>query len=113
MARRPAHKCHGGLWEFPGGKVDAGESFADALIREWREEMAVEISVGQPLPHVAALTSDRTPLTLHPFRIDLIAGHPQAREHQALMWADLPTLNSLPMPDGDQAIAATLPTLTG
>jgi mutator protein MutT len=50
VARRPAHKRHGGLWEFPGGKVEEGESWADAAARERKEELGVDVArTGEPL----------------------------------------------------------------
>lgn len=47
ICRRPAHKARGLLWEFAGGKVEAGETKEQALIRECREELAVNVSVGE------------------------------------------------------------------
>lgn len=52
LARRPAHVHQGGLWEFPGGKVEAGETALQALARELREEVAVEIESARPLIRV-------------------------------------------------------------
>ena len=48
LCRRPAHKSRGLLWEFPGGKVEPGETGEQALARECREELAVELQVGEP-----------------------------------------------------------------
>ena len=59
VCQRPAHKRHGGLWEFPGGKVEAGESDAAAARRELREELGVEVTavgLAAPLPWKARVT---------------------------------------------------------
>ena len=52
LTKRPANKPHGGLWEFPGGKIEAGESPHQSLRREIREELDIDISIGQVLETV-------------------------------------------------------------
>lgn len=98
VARRPAGKRHGGLWEFPGGKVTAGETDRDALERELREELDVSlVAVGPPLYEA------RDPGTafLIRFRPVRIRGEPRAREHSELRWASVAELRDLPLAPGD------------
>jgi 8-oxo-dGTP diphosphatase len=70
-----------GLWEFPGGKVEAGEAEADALVRECREELGVGIAVGTLLGEVPVPVG-----TLRVYRATLLEGRPAAREHAELRW---------------------------
>lgn len=83
LAQRPADKAHAGLWEFPGGKVDAGESLACALARELEEELVLrDALVGE----VLAVQRDQTRnLHLH-FMAVQTEGAPIAVEHSALGW---------------------------
>ena len=78
--RRPVHLA--GLWELPGGKVEPGEGEADALVRECREELGVEVEVdgrvGEDLP-----VTDGLVLRVHRART---TGEPQPREHDELRW---------------------------
>jgi 8-oxo-dGTP diphosphatase len=83
--KRPPGKHLGGLWEFPGGKVDAGESPESALLRELREELAVEVEIGTPLSPVVWTYGEKT-IRLRPFFCRIIAGDVQALEHAQLLW---------------------------
>lgn len=83
--QRPAGKHLGGLWEFPGGKVDAGESPEAALIRELREELAVQVEIVSPLQPVE-WDYDGTRIRLLPHRCRITNGTLRAVEHQQLLW---------------------------
>ncbi len=85
LARRPSGKVYAGYWEFPGGKAEPGERMIDALRREIREELAVEIERAHPwitrvfvYPHAS--------VRLHFHRVIAWHGEPEALEHDALAW---------------------------
>lgn len=85
ICQRPAHKARGLLWEFVGGKVDPGETAQQALIRECREELAVEVSVGTVFMEVLHEYPDLlVQLTL--FNASIAAGVPQMLEHNDIRW---------------------------
>ena len=85
ICQRPAHKARGLLWEFVGGKVDPGETKQQALIRECREELAVEVSVGDVFMEVLHEYPDLLVwLTL--FNSAIVAGTPQMLEHNDIQW---------------------------
>ena len=85
ICQRPAHKARGLLWEFVGGKVDPGETKQQALIRECREELAVEVSVGDVFMEVLHEYPDLlVRLTL--FNSAIVSGEPQMLEHNDIQW---------------------------
>jgi 8-oxo-dGTP diphosphatase len=85
ICQRPAHKARGLLWEFVGGKVDPGETAQQALIRECREELAVEVSVGDVFMEVVHEYPDLlVKLTL--FNAVIASGVPQMLEHHDIQW---------------------------
>ena len=85
ICQRPAHKARGLLWEFVGGKVEPGETKAQALIRECREELGVTLRVGGVFMDVTHVYPDLTVhLTL--FEAAISEGTPQLLEHNDLRW---------------------------
>ncbi len=85
ICQRPAHKARGLLWEFVGGKVEAGETKEQALIRECREELAVTLSVGEVFMDVVHEYPDLlVHLTL--FHASIAEGVPQMLEHNDIKW---------------------------
>ncbi|MDR6789625.1 8-oxo-dGTP diphosphatase [Sphingomonas sp. BE138] len=105
MQQRPAGKHHGGLWEFPGGKVEPGEHPAAALVRELAEELAITVARDALVP--LGFATDM-PVTMLLYRCRRWTGTPRALAAQALRW-DLPAaLAALPMPPVDVPLLAAL-----
>jgi mutator protein MutT len=96
----------GGLWEFPGGKPDPGESDADALRRELREELDAAIRVGEPLETVEWSYPDMR-VELHFFRCTL-EGSVRALEGQQMAWVAPGDLPGYEFPPADAALVARL-----
>ena len=85
ICQRPAHKARALLWEFVGGKVEPGETKAQALIRECREELAVTLAVGDVFMEV---THEYPDLTVHLtlFNATIAEGEPVMLEHNDIQW---------------------------
>ena len=98
ICQRPAHKARGLLWEFVGGKVEAGETKEAALLRECQEELAVTLSVGDVFMEVVHEYPDITvQLTL--FNAVISEGVPQKLEHNDIRWitpAEIPQYDFCP-----------------
>ncbi len=89
------HGSHlGGLWEFPGGKVEPNELPEAALIREMREELAIEVSCGRSLRPVE-WNYGRGAIQLLPFVCHITEGAPRALEHAAMRWCSREEFSSL------------------
>ncbi len=103
IGQRPEHKARGLLWEFVGGKTEPGESKEQALIRECREELDVEIQVGDVFLEV---THEYTDLTVHLtlFHASIVRGIPQKLEHQDLRWITPQEIENYAFCPADQAI---------
>jgi mutator protein MutT len=100
VGRRPAHKRHGGLWEFPGGKLVAGELLADALARELAEELALEVTrVGAVLGRVSDLDS---PFVITFVEVEAV-GTPTPREHSEVAWLDPAALRAAELAPADRS----------
>ena len=106
-AQRPPGKAQAGRWEFPGGKIEAGETAATALIREIREELGCDLRVGAPLTPVDHPYPGGV-IRLHPFLAEIIAGQPEPHEHTALRWVDSHTAATLEWAPADLPVLAEL-----
>jgi 8-oxo-dGTP diphosphatase len=95
----------GGLWEFPGGKVEAGEAVADALRRELREELSIHVDAASPLIQIAHDYGDKQVL-LDLWRVDAFQGEPVGMENQPLRWVAADDLLQLPFPAANRPIVA-------
>ena len=105
LCRRPAHKRHGNLWEFPGGKLEAGEAYNEAAQRELAEELGVSAtSVGEVMFSTTDPGSE--------FQIDFvptaIVGDPVCLEHSELRWVAAKDLLALELAPSDQRFAEFL-----
>ena len=109
IAQRPEGKSMAGLWEFPGGKVEPGESPEAALIRELEEELGVSTKTACLAPVSFASHSYETFHLLMPLYVcRKWQGQPQAKEHSALKWVRPQALRDYPMPPADEPLIPAL-----
>lgn len=102
-AQRSRPEAYEGLWEFPGGKVEAAEPPQAALIRECREELGVEIEVGAVIGEVDIAIG-----VLRVYRARLISGTPTAHEHRELRWLAPDQFDDVPWIDADRPLVERL-----
>lgn len=107
ITQRPADGMLGGMWEFPGGKQERGESLASCLLREIREELGFDITVGEHLAQVDHAYSHFS-ITLHAFEAHYLSGQPRALECADLKWIRPSQLMDYPMPRADRRILECL-----
>lgn len=109
IAQRPQGKQLAGLWEFPGGKVEAGETPELALIRELDEELGITVKQACLAPFVfASHTYESFHLLMPLFLIRRWEGEPEAREHTAIKWVRPNDMRNFPMPPADAPLVAYL-----
>ncbi|QSA95915.1 Nudix family hydrolase [Methylococcus sp. EFPC2] len=110
IARRAEHSHQGGLWEFPGGKLEPGESVIEALRRELREELAIEVELAAPLLQVRHSYPDRRVL-LDVWKVQGFTGQARGAEDQPVRWVPPGELGNYPFPAANRPIiaAARLP----
>ncbi|HSP31626.1 MAG TPA: 8-oxo-dGTP diphosphatase MutT, partial [Halomonas sp.] len=111
IARRPSNVDHGGLWEFPGGKLAPYETGLEGLKRELHEELGIEIVCAQPLIRVHHEYPDKH-ILLDVWQVHEFAGEPFGREGQAVRWVPMSELSNYPFPAANLPIlrAVRLPT---
>jgi 8-oxo-dGTP diphosphatase len=99
VGRRPLHKRHGGLWEFPGGKLHPGESIADGVRRELAEELGLEVrKVGRVLYDAG---DPGTPFLIRFVEVEVEDHSPTPTEHEAIRWLTPERIASLPLAPSD------------
>jgi 8-oxo-dGTP diphosphatase len=110
MQQRPADKRHGGLWEFPGGKVEPDEAPVDALVRELAEELAIAVAPAAltPLSFAADAAAGARPLVMLLYVARAWSGEPRPLAAAALRWDVPAALAGLPMPPVDVPLLAVL-----
>jgi 8-oxo-dGTP diphosphatase len=103
LSKRPPHVHQGNLWEFPGGKLNPGESVSQALSRELREELGITILEARPLLQVRYDYWDRSVL-LDTWRVDRFSGIARGQEGQPVVWVWPKDLSAYPLPVANQPI---------
>ena len=105
LCQRPQGKHHAGLWEFPGGKTEPGETLEACVARECREELGIDLRVGRAL---ACVTREGLRITFMAARI--VRGEPQLLEHSALAWVTPQEARAYALcPSDAQMLAQTAP----
>ena len=107
IAQRPSQVHQGGLWEFPGGKLEPSETPQQALARELAEELGIEIAACRPLIRVEHDYGDRR-VRLDVYRVDAYQGTPVGREGQPLAWVGPWAMDPAQFPAADRPVIAAL-----
>ena len=107
IALRPTQAHQGGLWEFPGGKVEEGESAEHALNREFEEELGISVQACTALTQIRHEYSDKT-VMLDVWCIEKYSGIPKGREGQAIEWRALSKLRPTDFPKANEHIIRVL-----
>lgn len=111
VAQRPLHTSHGGCWEFPGGKLEANEPPEQALIREVKEEVSLDVLGYKFLGEVKHQYTEKT-VHLLVYLVTEFSGTPRPAEGQpALEWVPLNQLNPADFPEANHKVMALIPVL--
>ncbi|MFM6854921.1 MAG: (deoxy)nucleoside triphosphate pyrophosphohydrolase [Sphingopyxis sp.] len=110
VQQRPYGKQAGGLWEFPGGKCEVGEAWADALVRELDEELAITVRAADcvPVSFAADRLDDGRDMVMALFLCRQWGGVMDVRAARAAQWVEPANLAQLPMPPVDMALIGAL-----
>jgi 8-oxo-dGTP diphosphatase len=108
IGQRPAGKSHAHQWEFPGGKVETGESPRKALERELREELEIEAHIGRELTRYHYTYGSKSPIELIFFSVLHFTGTPVNSAFAEIRWVPRSEMGSYPFLEGDQAFIRLL-----
>ena len=103
IAKRPDHVYKGGLWEFPGGKVEQGEHVFEALARELEEELAIFVLQAEPLIKIQHYYPEKSVL-LDVWKVTEFSGNAKGNEGQAIDWVSVDQLNEYSFPEANNVI---------
>ncbi|WP_066966366.1 8-oxo-dGTP diphosphatase MutT [Microbulbifer sp. Q7] len=107
LAKRPDHLHMGGRWEFPGGKVEDGESIQRAMTRELKEELDIEVKAMEPLIEVRHDYGDKQ-VFLDTWFVTRFSGKERGVEGQELAWVSVSELSDFHFPDANQPIVEAI-----
>lgn len=107
IALRPEHVMLGGLWEFPGGKQEKGETIQQTVERELREELGVKVHAYKEFMSLKH-TYSHFSITMHAWFCTLISGTPQAKSSQKIRWVDKSELEEYPFPKANKVLTEKL-----
>ncbi len=107
LAKRPEHLHQGGKWEFPGGKVEAYETTTQALIRELKEEVNLDVSNSEPLMTISHDYPDKQVL-LDIHTVKSFTGQAKGLEGQLIKWVELVDLENYEFPEANRPIVEAL-----
>jgi 8-oxo-dGTP diphosphatase len=110
ICKRAEHQHQGGKWEFPGGKVESGESVEQALDRELQEEIGIGVVASTPLIEIAHEYPDKNVL-LSVLLVRDFSGEPFGKEGQLHRWAELSELKTIDFPEANIAIVEAISSL--
>ncbi|MFA9476925.1 8-oxo-dGTP diphosphatase MutT [Phycisphaerales bacterium AB-hyl4] len=103
IARRPHDGVLGGYWEFPGGKCEADETLRQCVVREFEEELALQVAVTQTLTHIEH-SYDHGYIRLHAYLCEHVAGEPKAIAVTEFRWVNVDTLPTYRFPPANDAL---------
>lgn len=107
IALRPNDAMLGGLWEFPGGKKEDGESIKQTVVRELHEELGVDVEIVEPLMQLKHAYS-HFKITLHAYVCSLVDGNPQPKTSQEIKWVAIEQLDQFPFPKANRRLTDKL-----
>jgi len=107
IALRPEKAMLANLWEFPGGKKENGEKIRDTVLREIKEELDIEVTVGPKMMDLKHAYSHFT-ITLHAFFCSLISGTPKPKSSQEIRWVPITKLDQYPFPKANRTLIEEL-----